>query len=107
MIMSGRDARGPHEHEYETHWSGALPASDGHVAAHGVGVEAFARARQHDLAAVHHREIVGELVGEFEILLDQQDRHVAALAQEDEGAADILDTRSRERLGGLPSTPEP
>src|SRR6185437_10036577 len=65
--------------------------SDGHVAPHGLGIEGLAGSRHHDLAAVHHREVVGELVREVEVLLDQQDRHVAALAQEGDGAADVLD----------------
>ena len=40
-------------------------------------------------------------MGEFEILLDQQDRHVAALAQEGDGAADVLDHRGLDAFGRL------
>ena len=69
--------------------------------AHGLDVEGLAGARQHDLAAVHDREIVGQLVGELEILLDQQDRHVATLAQEGDGAADVLDDGRLDAFGRL------
>ena len=78
-----------------------VAGSDRHVTAHGLGIEGLARARHHDLAAVHHGEVVGQLVGEVEILLDQQDRHVAALAQEDDGAADVLDDRGLDAFGRL------
>ena len=64
-------------------------------------IEGLAGAGHHDLAAVHDREVVGQLVGELEILLDQQDRHVAALAQIDDGAADILDDRGLDAFGRL------
>ena len=39
----------------------------------------LAFARQHDRAAVHHRVIVGDVARPFEILLDDEDRHVALL----------------------------
>jgi hypothetical protein len=41
------------------------------VTAHRLDIEDLSRSRHHDLAAVHHREVVGELMGEVEILLDQ------------------------------------
>ena len=47
------------------------------MAPHLLRVHLGARAGEDDLAAVHHREGVGELVDEIEILLDQQDGDVA------------------------------
>ena len=52
-------------------------------------------------AAVHDREIVAELAGKVEILLDQHDRHVAEAAQIGDGAADVLDDRGLDAFGRL------
>src|SRR5271169_1405211 len=64
-------------------------------------VHGFARAREHDRAAVHDRVIVGDVARPFEILLDHQDRHLALAAQMDERAADVLDDRRLNALGRL------
>ena len=58
-------------------------------------------AGQHHLAALHHGVGVGQLAGEIEILLDQQDRHLALLAQVGDGAADVLDDGGLDALGRL------
>ena len=44
---------------------------------------------------------VGEIAGELEILLDQQDGHVALLAKIVDGAADVLDDRGLDAFGRL------
>src|SRR4051794_39233253 len=54
-----------------------------------------------DLAALPQDEPVCQLAGELEILLDQQDRHAALVAQIGDGPADILDDRRLNSLGGL------
>ena len=64
-------------------------------------VERIAVAGIDDGAALHDREMVGELAGEVEILLDQQDGHVAARAQIADGAADVLDDRGLDAFGRL------
>ena len=51
----------------------------------------LALAREHHRAAVHHRVIVGDVARPFEILLDDEDRHVALLR---------ADRRSRGRCRG-------
>src|SRR5882724_11317589 len=48
-------------------------------------------ARYDDLTPVHHMDRVGKLMSKIEILLDQENAHLAALAQITDGAADILD----------------
>jgi hypothetical protein len=53
------------------------------------------------LAAVHHREIIAELLGEVEILLDQHDGDVAEPTQVGDGAADVLDDRRLKAFGRL------
>src|SRR6202140_1794221 len=60
-----------------------------------------ARARENDLAAIHHREGFGEFVDEVEILLDQEDGDVALVAEPCDGTADILDDRRLDTLGRL------
>src|SRR3712207_360320 len=52
-----------------------------------------------DLAALHHDETVGQLARKVEILLDQQDGHVALGSQIGDGAADILDDGGLDALG--------
>ena len=41
----------------------------------------LALAREHHRAAVHHRVIVGEVARPFEILLDDDDRHLALVCR--------------------------
>ena len=63
----------------------------------------FAGSLHHHFAAIHHHESIGEIAGELEILLDQQDRHVAALAEIIDRAARLLadaDDLFRERNRG-------
>src|SRR6195256_2958995 len=64
-------------------------------------VHGLAGARIDDRAAVHDREMVAQLAREVEILLDQHDRDLAEIAQIGDGAADILDDRGLDALGGL------
>src|SRR5215471_17043451 len=46
-----------------------------------------------DAAAIHDDEMIAELAGKVEILLDQHDRHLPEPAQIRDGAADVLDDR--------------
>src|SRR5581483_2884437 len=55
----------------------------------------------HKLAAIHDREIVGKLLHEVEILLHQEDRHVAALTEVFQRITDILDDRGLDAFGRL------
>src|SRR5690349_11074178 len=64
-------------------------------------VQAGAVARIGDAAAVHDHEMIAELVGKVEILLDQHDRHLAEPAQVRDGAAVVLDDRRLDALGRL------
>src|ERR1700751_3854631 len=54
-----------------------------------------------DYPAVHHREIVAGLAGKVEILLNQDDRDVAEIAQIGDRATDVLDDRGLDAFGGL------
>ena len=51
-------------------------ASDGEIAANILVIELVGPAGEHDLAAIHDGETVGERAGEVEILLDQEDGHL-------------------------------
>src|SRR4051794_15883936 len=62
---------------------------------------AGALARHHDPAPIHDGEPIAEVARELEILLDQQDRHLALPAQVVDGAADVLDDRGLDTLGRL------
>src|SRR4030081_3737039 len=64
-------------------------------------VHGLAGARIDDRAAVHDREMVAQLAREVEILLDQHDRDLSEIAQIGDGAADILDDRGLNALGGF------
>ena len=61
----------------------------------------LARAGEHHDAAVKHGVIVADIARPFEILLDDEDRHLALAAQMDERAADVLDDRRLDALGRL------
>src|SRR5260221_7893319 len=58
-------------------------------------------AMANDLAALHDREVVGELAREVEILLDEEDRHVAARGELADHRGDVLDDRGLDALGRL------
>ena len=51
----------------------------------------LAFAGQHHRAAVHHDVIVGQIARPFKILLDKEDRKIAALTQIEDGPADVAD----------------
>src|SRR5258706_8987902 len=70
-------------------------------AAHAVLVHVCAVAARYDLAAFHHQVAVGERAGEIVVLLDQQDRHVAAGRERADRALDVLDDRGLDAFGGL------
>src|SRR5258705_13470739 len=59
------------------------------------------RAALDDLAALHHQVLVGERAREIVVLLDQQDRHVAARGERADRALDVLDDRGLDALGRL------
>ncbi len=56
---------------------GGRDASDGEIASNILVIELVGPAGEDDLAAIHDRETVGEPAGEVEILLDQEDGHLA------------------------------
>src|ERR1700687_914430 len=58
-------------------------------------------AGEDERASFHHRELVGQLLGEVEIMLHQQDRDIAAVAQVPNGESDVLDDRGLDALGRL------
>src|SRR5438445_1240222 len=60
-----------------------------------------AAAARDDLAALHHEVLVGERAREVVVLLDEQDRHLAALGEDADRALDVLDDRGLDALGGL------
>src|ERR1700761_8482434 len=72
-----------------------------HLAADFTGVEAGMIAGIFDRAPVHHREIVAELAGKVEILLDQHDGDVAEATQIGDRAPNILDNRRLDTFGRL------
>ena len=76
-------------------------ASDRHPRAHRGLVHLLARAGEHDDAAVQHRVVVADVARPFEILLDDEDRHLALAAQMHKRAADVLDDRRLDALGRL------
>src|SRR5205085_11824885 len=59
------------------------------------------RAAVDDRTALHDGEMIAELAGEVEILLDQHDRDAAEIAQICDGAADVLDDRRLDAFGRL------
>ena len=69
--------------------------------AHVVGVHRGARPPRHHLAARHDDVVVGERLGEIVILLDQQDRHLAALRELADRALDVLDDGWLDAFGRL------
>src|SRR6202035_1883990 len=69
------------------------PGSQGHLTADFRRIEIASIAGVFHGAAVHDREIVAELAGKVEILLDEDDGDVAEAAKVGDGAADILDDR--------------
>src|SRR5215813_6549130 len=75
--------------------------SNRQVVAHGRFVHVGTAAGQHDLAALHDEVGRSEVAGEFEILLDEEDRHVAALGEALDDAGDLLDDRGLDALGRL------
>src|SRR5712671_7086608 len=79
----------------------ALRRSYRQQAAHAVLVHVRPGALRDDLAALHDQILVGEGAGEVVVLLDEQDRHVAARRERADGALDVLDDRGLDPLGGL------
>src|SRR5713226_715249 len=63
---------------------------------HVVGI-----AGQYHFAALHDDIAIGQRPGELEILLHQQDRHVAAPSEVADDALDLLDDRGLDALGRL------
>src|SRR5206468_9571895 len=70
-------------------------------------VDLAALAPVDDPAALHDGEMIAELAGEVEILLDQHDRDPAEVAQVGNGAADVLDDRGLNAFGRLVEQQEP
>src|SRR5690606_7499792 len=64
-------------------------------------IEIAGRSRMLDLAAIHDVDVVGDLATGIEELLDQQNGHALFVAQELQRAADILDDRGLNALGGF------
>ena len=95
-----RSRRRPRTEAARRSIDGARP-SDRHPRAHRGLVHLLARAGEHDDAAIQHRVIVADVARPFEILLDDEDRHLALAAQMHERAADVLDDRGLDALGRL------
>ena len=66
-----------------------------------VGVHVRALALRNHFAARQHDIVVGERLREIVVLLDQQDRHLAAARQLADRALDVLDDRRLDALGRL------
>src|SRR5271156_84094 len=58
-------------------------------------------ARQHDRAAIHDGVIVCDIARPFEILLDDDNRHLTLLPEIDDRAPDVADDRGLDPLGRL------
>src|SRR4029077_3693236 len=58
-------------------------------------------AGKHHLAAFHHRVGIGELARKLEVLFDEDDRHLALIAQKFDGAPYVLDDGGLNALGRL------
>src|SRR4029077_15247752 len=69
--------------------------------AHAFFVHVRAVPARDDLAALHDEVLVGERAGEFVVLLDQEDRHLAGLGEGADRALDLLDDGRLDALGGL------
>src|SRR5215218_10236765 len=91
----------PHKGGGEVRTQESEQALHRQIPPHGLLIERRRVAGEHDLAAIHDEDPVGELLREIEILLDQDDGHLAALAQIGDGAADVLDDRGLDAFGRL------
>src|ERR1700677_3668078 len=78
-----------------------LRLSHRHSRAHRRLVHLLARTGEYNDATVHHGIVVTDVARPFEILLHDEDRHLALAAQVHEGAADVLDDRRLDALGRL------
>jgi len=70
-------------------------------AAHSVGIHVGPASARDDFAALHDEILVGERAREVVVLLDQQDRHVAAGGERPDRPLDVLDDRGLDAFGRL------
>src|SRR3546814_9882177 len=75
------------------------PKSDGKIPADLVVFQSGSVTGDDNLAALQQDEAVGEFPGELEILLDQHNRHGAAVGEIPDDPADILDDGGLDALG--------
>src|SRR5690606_41286816 len=59
----------------------ALPISEGDTPTDIIALHCLAVAGEYELAAVHDRKTVRQFPGKVEVLFDEQDRDIAAVAQ--------------------------
>src|ERR1700760_4160845 len=77
------------------------PMSYGEPASNIRLVKLVARTGEDDAAAVHDRNRLSQIAREFEILLDEQDRHIPACPQQLDYASNLLDDAWLNALGRL------
>ena len=78
-----------------------LQKSDSHQLPNLIRLHVLPLAPGDHLTPLHHHIVVRQLLGEVVVLLTQQDGHGAAVGQQADDAADVLDDAGLDAFGGL------